>query len=248
MKIEKNEYFGKYDNDNFALLDLYMNELDKELKEIYDFEKPFFKGRTQLNYKDFLKDKKLNYDNMNFKQVFKYIKPYFESIPNWNNPGTMINVIPPVNLISLATINIANMYNPNFAQDTYAGMLINSELEVIKYLSDLIGWDWEKSHGTFTFGGKGTNLYATKIAINKVNPNAMVHGINSEEYFMITSKNGHPCHYEVCNWLGLGTESCYEIPCDTKTGEMDFKILKKIVEGNIEKGKKFLGFNSSVGN
>ena len=100
------------------------------LEEYYNFGKPFFKGNYQLKYERFLEKRSLNDEPLNNKEVFNYIAPYFKNIPNWNNPGTMINVIPPVNLISLAASNIANMYNPNFAQDTYAGMLITTELEV----------------------------------------------------------------------------------------------------------------------
>ena len=103
------------------------------------------------------------------------------------------------------------MYNPNFAQDTYAGNVIMTELEVTKYVSDLVGWNYMKTYGTFTFGGKGTNLYATKVAINKADKQAASKGCLRNKYFMITSKNGHPCHLEVCNWLGIGSDNCYEI-------------------------------------
>lgn len=244
MKI--NEYFGNYNKNNLEQLVNYMMMLDNNLKKYYNFGKPFFKGDYKLKYKDFLEDRNLNTKSMNSKEIFEYIAPYFKNIPNWNNPGTMINVIPPVNLISLATSNVANMYNPNFAQDTYAGMLIVSEMEVSKYLSQLVGWNWTKTYGTFTFGGKGTNLYATKVAINKADKDACMNGCKSNNYFMLTSKSGHPCHYEVCNWLGIGTANCYEISCDS-FGRMDINQAKKIIMENIEKGKRFLGFNVTAG-
>lgn len=244
MKI--NEYFGNYNKNNLEQLVNYMMMLDNNLKKYYNFGKPFFKGDYKLKYKDFLEDRNLNTKSMSSKEIFEYIAPYFKNIPNWNNPGTMINVIPPVNLISLATSNVANMYNPNFAQDTYAGMLIVSEMEVSKYLSQLVGWNWTKTYGTFTFGGKGTNLYATKVAINKADKDACMNGCKSNNYFMLTSKNGHPCHYEVCNWLGIGIANCYEISCDS-FGRMDINQAKKIIMENIEKGKRFLGFNVTAG-
>lgn len=244
MKI--NEYFGNYNKNNLEQLVNYMMMLDNNLKKYYNFGKPFFKGDYKLKYKDFLEDRNLNTKSMSSKEIFEYIAPYFKNIPNWNNPGTMINVIPPVNLISLATSNVANMYNPNFAQDTYAGMLIASEMEVSKYLSQLVGWNWTKTYGIFTFGGKGTNLYATKVAINKADKDACMNGCKSNNYFMLTSKNGHPCHYEVCNWLGIGIANCYEISCDS-FGRMDINQAKKIIMENIEKGKRFLGFNITAG-
>ena len=241
-----NKYFGTYKKNNFFLLKKYMIYFNNELEEYYNFGKPFFKGKYKLNYGNFLKNKELNKKPIEPKKVFKYLAPYFENIPNYNNPGTMINVIPPANLISLAVTNIMNLYNPNFAQDTYAGMLIKSELEVSKYLSDLVGWNYKKTYGTFTFGGKGTNLYATKVAINKADPKATTLGYKSEKYFMLTSKTGHPCHYEVCNWLGLGTNNCYEIECD-KNGKMKLEEALKVIEKNIKQGKIFLGINLTAG-
>ena len=138
------------------------------------------------------------------------------------------------------------MYNPNFAQDTYSGMLITSEFEVSKYLCDLIGWNWKKAHGTFTFGGKGTNLYATKIALNKVDKNISTEGLEKNKYFMVTSKNGHPCHYEVCNWLGIGTANCYEIGCNEK-GQLNLDEAKTIIENNLSEGRIFIGYNLTAG-
>ena len=39
----------------------------------------------------------------------------------------------------------------------------------------------------------------------------MQEGLYHRQCFMITSATAHPCHYEVCNWLGIGIENCYEI-------------------------------------
>lgn len=244
MKIDK--YFGSYEKNNYNLLKDYMSFLDNELNNYYNFGKPFFKGSYELNYGKFLQNKKLNKNPKEPEEVLKYIAPYFENIPNYNNPGTMINVIPPVNLVSLSTTSIMNLYNPNFAQDTYAGMLIKSELEVCKYISDLVGWEYQKSYGTFTFGGKGTNLYATKVAINKIDPEAYEKGCERGKYFMLTSKTGHPCHYEVCNWLGIGIDNCYEIPCD-ENGQMDLEEAKRIIDDNLKKNRLFIGINLTAG-
>ena len=225
-------YFGEYKENNIYQIIKYMNELDDELKQYYNFGNPFFKGEENLRFIEFLKEKELNFEPLSSKEVFKYIAPYFQNIPNWNNPGTMINIIPPVNLISLTVANMANVYNPNLAQDTYSGLLISSELEVSKYLSSLIGWNWKCSYGTFTFGGKGTNLYATKVALNKADKNVRKYGSNQNKYFILTSRYGHPCHYEVCDWLGIGIDNCYEIKCDNN-GQMDLKKAKDLIEKNI---------------
>lgn len=242
------DYFGDYKNNNLNISQNYMNLLDKELKrqKIYNFGGNFFNGPENFNYKKYLFGKKLNKKEMDPKSLATYIAPYFQNIPNWNNPGTMINVIPPVNLISAGFSAVANLYNPNIAQDTYSGLLITSELEVVKYLSDLIEWNWEKTWGAFTFGGKGTNLYATKAAINKADPTAALYGCEKNKFFMITSANGHPCHFEVCSWLGVGAENCYEIKNDSNN-VIDLVEAERVITENIEKGRVFLGFNLAIG-
>ncbi|GAG82912.1 unnamed protein product, partial [marine sediment metagenome] len=59
---------------------------------------------------------------------------------------------------------------PNLAIDVSCGGLGLTELEMVKHLSSLVGWDWRKSYGVFTFGGKGTDLYAIKVALQRSCP------------------------------------------------------------------------------
>lgn len=248
IKMKLTDYFGDYKNNNLKILQDYMNLLNKELEKqkIYNFGGNFFNGPEIFNYKKCLLGKKLNEKEMNPESLANYVAPYFQNLPNWNNPGTMINVIPPVNLISSGFLAIANLYNPNIAQDTYSGLLVMSELEVVKYLSCLIGWNWEKSWGTFTFGGKGTNLYAVRAAINKADPKVALYGCERNKFFMITSANGHPCHFEVCSWIGIGEKNCYEIKNDSNN-VIDLEEAENVITENIEKGRVFLGFNLAIG-
>ena len=242
--MKKEEIFGSFKNNNTNLLVKYIKEMDKELQKYYQFGTPFFKYETNFSFSKNLVDKTLNYHPIEISDLYKSLAEYFQNLPNWINPGTMINVIPPVNLIALAASTIANMYNPNFAQDSYSGLLLMCELEVSKYLSDLIGWNWHNSHGVFTFGGTGTNLYATKIALTKADPNSLHNGFK-KEYFLLTSDLGHPCHYEICDWLGIGRNNCFQIK--SINGQMDLVEAERIIEENIHKGKIFLGFNLTAG-
>lgn len=244
--MELNTYFGDYKKSNTKRLLSYISALNKNVEKYYNFGKPFFKGNYKLNYKDYLQKCELNNDSMTPEETFSYISPLFQNVPNWINPGTMINVIPPVNLVSAASVSFLSLYNANFAQDTYAGLLITSELEVTKYISDLVGWNWTQSYGTFTFGGKGTSLYATKIALSKSDPEVAKEGCKKGKYFIITSSTAHPCHYQVCDWLGIGTDSCIEAPCD-KDERINIEETEKLICKNIESGKVFLGFNLNGG-
>ena len=244
--MKKDIYFGTYKNSNVNKLNNYIKLIDEINSKYYNFGFPFTKGDFDLNYHDYVKDKKLNYNSKNPEDVFEEISYLYQCIPNWNNPGTMINVIPPANLLSTAIVAYTNLFNPNFAQDTYAGYLIASEFEVIKYMSDLMEWDYKKSRGIFTFGGKGTNLYATKIALKKADSSISKCGCSPNKYFMITSKHAHPCHYQVCDWLGIGSDNCIEISC-LPNGQINLEEAEKTIQENLEKGKMFLGYNLNGG-
>ena len=244
--MKKEIYFGSCKKSNTKQLNKYIQMLEKYNEKNYNFEYPFTKGEYNLSYMDYIKTKKLNYKSLSPEQIFEELSNLYQCIPNWNNPGTMINVIPPTNLLSVATSAYTNMFNPNFAQDTYGGYLIASEFEVIKYMSDLMNWDYKKSRGIFTFGGKGTNLYATKIALKKADYDSSKKGCDTNKYFMITSKNAHPCHYQVCDWLGIGSDNCIEVPC-MENGQINIMESENIISKNIESGKIFLGYNLNGG-
>lgn len=239
-------YFGSVDKSRIGLLNFYQKELDERLSRLHDYQHPLTSGTYSIDVFHYLKDKKLNTEAMSPEAVMDYMMYYFNNLPDWSYPGTMINVIPSVNVLSAAVSDIAELFNPNCAQDTYSGNLLLAELEVIKYMSDLIGWDWTISTGIFTFGGTGTNLYATKLALLNADPESAAKGTVRGNYFSITSKNGHPCHYQLCDWLGLGSDTCIEVAC-TEKGELDIEKTADVVRSNLKAGKIFLGFNLTGG-
>lgn len=239
-------YFGQPDASRIGLLNQYQAGMDQRLDAMHDYQNPLISGSYSIDVFAYLKDKHLNSENMQPEAVMDYMMYYFQNLPDWSYPGTMINVIPSVNVLSAAVSNIADFFNPNCAQDTYSGNLLLAELEVIKYMSDLVGWDWIESTGIFTFGGTGTNLYATKLALLNADPESASRGTSRGQYFSITSKNGHPCHHQLCDWLGLGSDTCLEVSC-TPEGDIDVAKTAEIVRAQIRSGKTFLGFNLTGG-
>lgn len=245
-RFDREPYFGTVNQSRIGLLNNYQASLDSKISKIHDYEHPLVSGNYTLDFFKELDGRSLNEEPMAPEEVLDYMTYYFGNLPDWSHPGAMINVIPSVNLVSAAVSGIAELFNPNCAQDTYSGNLLLAELEVVKYISELLGWDWRESTGIFTFGGTGTNMYATKLAILNADPESSVKGTERSKYFSITSKNGHPCHYQLCDWLGLGSDSCIEVPCD-KDGNIDIGQTAKIVRNEIRSGKKFLGFNLTGG-
>ena len=195
-----------------------------------------------FNYFDYLNGKTMNEDGMNFDQIAEELVTLFQGLPNWNNPETLLNVIPPPNIPALAASMYTKMFNANISQDKYFGMLLASELEVVKYLADLIEWEWTEAMGTFTFGGKGTSLYAFKYALNRAYPTGKREGYHGKEFFLVSSVKGHPCHAEISDWLGIGYNNCIRAKC-TSEGRIIVSDVERIIRENIERGKIFLGFN-----
>lgn len=244
--LDISTYFGDYKKSNFPLLNKYISMLDHTIEPFRNYGHPFLSGNYSVDFYNHLKNRSLNNESMAPEDVFSYLASYYSNVPDWSNPGTMVNVIPVVNLVTAAAVSVSEIFNPNFAQDTYSGNLILSELEVGKYISELLGWDWKKSFGIFTFGGTGTNLYGTKLALCNADPEAQKSGVKQDAYFILTSTNGHPCHLELCDWLGIGSNSCLEIPCN-RDGMLDTGHAEAIIRENLKKGKKFLGFNLNGG-
>lgn len=237
---------GNRQSNNIDLLIKHLLGLNECVLPFYDQGKPYLKGDFDFQYYDYLKNKELNNKPLSANKVFEDISSLFQNIPNWANPGTMLNIIPNVNIAALAAATYASLYNANFSQDRYSGLLLAAELEVVKYISDIAGWNWRKSHGIFTFGGKGTNLYATKIALNRACLECKQQGLYGNQFFLVTSRKGHPCHKEVAEWVGIGSNNCLAIDCDDK-GEMILDKAKDLICSNIEQGKIFVGFNLTGG-
>ena len=238
MDVKK--IFGDYTR---PVTDEVVNKIFQLAKAKTDFEeKEKSDSIYSFSYYEYLKEKSLNEEGKSFEEITNELIPLFEGLPNWNNPETLLNVIPPANIPALATTLFTKMYNANFSQDKYTGLLLASELETIKYMSDLIGWDWTKTMGTFTFGGKATSLYAFKYALNRAYPEGKRKGYNGKEFFLVSSVKGHPCHAEISDWLGIGYDNCIRVKC-SKNGRIIVSELERVVRENIEKGKIFLGFN-----
>lgn len=233
-KVE--EFFqNPKDKDISKLLKL-IEEVHNNVENKIDVDFPRIRGKIEQPYEDYLKDKKIPTESRNLEDVFKDMGELFKGALRWNHPGTMINVNPPANLGAIAMSSYANLYNPNFAQDMSTGGLLLSELEVSKYLCDLADVDWRKAMGVFTFGGKGTNLYAVKIGLEKCLKNQDEDG-NYQDVFTITTEQGHPCHTEVCGWLGIGRKNSIKVPVD-KDGIIILEEAERIISKELEKGRR----------
>lgn len=187
----------------------------------YQNDRPILCGK-KTKYIEILNNYSFKEDPQEIDNITDSLSKMFQRCVVWEHPGTMINITPPANLNSVALSSYVNYYNPNFAQDEPSGYLVLAEMIVSKYLAELAGYDWKKAKGIFSFGGKGTILYAVKSSLNKVIDDVSKKGVSNHSIKIISNEKGHPCHIEVCDWLGLGRDACDRLPVD-KDGRLDLE-------------------------
>ncbi len=200
------------------------------------------KNRAMLNggiehYRKFLDTENLPIHSECPEKVIQQLSKYFQRAVQWEKAETMINITPPANLVSIASFTYACLFNPNFAYDEPSGCLLSTELVVTKFLAQLVGWDVKKAGGVFTFGGKGISLYAGKMGLVKAIPNIRHTGISNSQIVIATSEKSHPCHVEICDWLGIGRDSCLSLPTDVN-GQLNLEIFEKTLRTKIVQGVK----------
>lgn len=213
----------------------YINTLNGYVSNYHNDKSALLKGERK-HYKEFLDLETLPIESLEADEVLRSLSQYFQRCVQWEKPETMINITPPANILSIASASYANLYNPNFAQDEPAGFLLATELAVIKFLSQMVDWDYKKSGGVFTFGGKGINLYAGKIGLLKAIPNVRYTGLQNQQACIISNDKSHPCHVEISDWLGIGRNNCIIVPTD-KEGRIDLEKFKQVVREKLDMGK-----------
>lgn len=195
----------------------------------------FFTNYRIFEYKDELGRVEFNYKPQDPNDFIEEFSTYFENALNYDNPGVMYNVLPNPNIYGQIASLFASFANPNFCMDIPSGKLLILEKAVINYLNDLAGWKLERAGGIFTFGGKGTLLYAMKIALNKIDPNCRKQGVRGDNY-IISNDLGHPSHIEICNWIGIGEDHCIRLK--THDAVIDIEEFKQAFVDVIERGGK----------
>lgn len=237
------ELFGHDTTEIVESMNYIMSSLSKQVEDNYRInnKRATLGGEIGSYAEKFLDDRNLSVKSKSIDSVIDLLVPMFQRAINWENPGTMLNIVPPANIVSIASSCYAMLFNPNLGQDETSGYLISSELLATKYISQLVGWDWTTSGGVFTFGGKGTCLYALKLGLNKAFGEEIQRlGISSfkENKAIVTSTDkGHPCHAEVCDWLGIGADNCKRIST-TSDGILNIEELEATLRQNIELGIK----------
>lgn len=206
--------------------------LEKNIRAIWDDNKTQLEessvrvGRTSgEEYVERVSNAIIPDEPIDFENLKDEISFFFNGLIKWNSPGVMINITPPPLVSAVAAAACGNLFNPNLAMDVPAGNFAFAELEVSKMVCDLVGWDYNNATGFMTFGGKSTVLYAIRSGLNSCLPDARYLGLRNQKVKVFSTDQGHPCHYENCEWLGIGKDNCIRVPV-LENGQINLDVLK----------------------
>lgn len=221
-----------------------LDELEKQIRMIWAAnetslaESSVRVGRTSDSpYENRIVEAVIPNDPVQFDTLIEELSFYYNGLIKWNSPGVMINITPPPLISAVAASACGNIFNPNLAMDVPSGNCAFAEMETLKMICDLVGWDYKEASGFMTFGGKSTVLYAIRSGLNRCLPKARYEGLANHRIKVFSTEQGHPCHYENCEWLGIGSDNCVRIPV-LDNGQMDLHILEVELEKAVQNNEK----------
>lgn len=234
---------------------LFVGQKDGDLKKLINSIKFLFDGL----HKTFSKSSavfhnesiKTNFSNevpeigKKSDDVLREIIPAFKDIIHWNNPRVLHNITSPSLIDGVAAKTLTSLYSPNCLWDYVSGHFIDMENAVSDQIANLVGYSSDYK-GVFTFGGKGTLMYAIKLGINRCDPNNTINGID-KDMVVLTSESNHYSIEYICNLLGLGKKACIRIPVDNE-GLIDFRAFQETAERLLKQNKKIVCVILSGGN
>ena len=217
------DYYLNYEQkDDLTNYFEFLKELNNNIIHLINKDAPFIGGDFEKDYNSKLDSKQLNDNGLNSSDLAKEMSSYFSGLIRWHNPYSFYNVKSPVNIYGAAVSALSALYDSNLANVKICGNMASAELEVIKYLAEVSGYDKNNAGGYFTFGGTSTLLNAIKVGLNRAIPFLSNNGLR-ENVFIVCSEQEHHSIVKCCNWLGVGKDNCVMIPTD---GNYQFDIDK----------------------
>jgi len=125
-----------------------------------------------------------------------------------------------------------------------AGPQVGVELEVIKNVASLTGYD-ESSGGTIAPGGSMSNMMAMIMARDAKNAKTRSEGV-SDKFVLYTSAESHYSIPKNASFIGIGRDAVRKIATDDK-GKMDINSLIEAIDIDVKAGKVPFFVNATAG-
>ncbi|HLZ74944.1 hypothetical protein [Phenylobacterium sp.] len=153
-----------------------------------------------------------------------------------NHPRMVKNVIPTPTLAYLSSYVAAAVYMGNGVSAEDAGAALQAEIDLARLYAGLAGYDGAEAGGLFTFGGTATNLYAFRMGLLNVDPDALLRGV-SRDVVVVGSRPAHYSHQTAVSWLGLGRDN-YLMARSHRDQTTDLEDLDRICRAQIAAGRR----------
>jgi len=118
------------------------------------------------------------------------------------------------------------------------------EHRVIRWMTDLVGWD-EASGGTLTSGGTEATFTALLAARNAIIPDAWTDGVGANPPVVLCGEHAHYAVSRALGELGLGVRSLVTIP--SREFRMDPDALERALVDARASGKAVMAVVATVG-
>lgn len=183
-----------------------------------------FIGKTENKYEFLEKYEQIPNNLHNQQLILNDSLKIFEGMMRYHSPSMLYNINPPAMFNSIVATAITSLYNPNAAAKQTSAGILTMEKQIIRQLSELIGWNPGKSAGFFTTGGKICISYGIKCGLNRCKNNC-----SENEPVVITSDINHFSIESVCYQLGLSKTSCKRVTT-TSQGIINYNILSEVLD------------------
>lgn len=124
------------------------------------------------------------------------------------------------------------------------GPMIAIEKEIIKNITDLLGWD-ENSEGTLAPGGSMTNYKGLLMARDAFDPEIRNKG-GRADLVLYTSEESHYSVPKNAAFAGIGRDNVRKIPADSM-GRMDSNLLRAAIVKDKASGLHPIMINATAG-
>ncbi len=203
-----------------------------------------YSGPTPDELKEIVRqDSILPEHGLGWDKVFELTKE--KVLPNLlRTPSTeyMPHLHGPSLLETIAAETIISTFNQSMDSWDQSPVATEIEVETIRHLCKLYGYDETKADGVFTSGGSQSNQTALLLArdwfCNKhLNYDVKKYGLDEKcsKLRMYTSEISHFSMEKSCHIMGLGYKSVVKVPVDCRK-KMDVSALRSLIEADIKAG------------
>ena len=225
---------------------LYNSILKQTSKAISDafINETAYSGPTPDELKEIVRqDSILPEHGLGWDKVFELTKE--KVLPNLlRTPSTeyMPHLHGPSLLETIAAETIISTFNQSMDSWDQSPVATEREVETIRHLCALYGYDTAIADGVFTSGGSQSNQTALLLArdwyCNKyLNYDVKKYGLDEKcsKLLMYTSEISHFSMEKSCHIMGLGYKSVVKVPVDSRK-KMDVAALRSLIEEDIKAG------------